>query len=312
MPAGEKRIEPSRSLLLTAPDEYAKFIMQAFGYYACVAGEVEYIYKCKPIEAKLIPDNQCYKELPVNVSGNAVFMRPRTKILTNEGNKIRCSNIAPNMYKLDDVWIEMNPYPKKVESPQIFDPEKDLQWRYTDLDKLVSTGLYSSDDIQAWRDNLNFPGKEKAFQYAMAQAVIDGHSIGSKYRMDDLLNMDIITQAGERVWNRMWGSFKVIGDITSGMLGLWVTFKLLEFLIDSILHGMALHSLYGWSFVLLGACWDSVTAFFLTLKKEATKTTEKSESPSGDVHSCLPRASQKGHLTPPLFLMRHLIIKCIQ
>jgi len=47
--------------------------------------------------------------------------------------------------------------------------------------------------------------------------------------------------------------------------------QLIKLIVDTIIHGYALHSVYSWSLHLIGAVWSSVTHLLLHLAGTATK-----------------------------------------
>jgi len=44
--------------------------------------------------------------------------------------------------------------------------------------------------------------------------------------------------------------------------------RIIKLILDTIVHGYALHTVYGWSMYLLGAIWDSLTQLLLHLGKK--------------------------------------------
>ncbi|KYN50012.1 hypothetical protein ALC62_00039, partial [Cyphomyrmex costatus] len=63
--------------------------------------------------------------------------------------------------------------------------------------------------------------------------------------------------------------------------------------IDTIIHGYAIHTIYGWSLHLLAAFWDSVTNLLIHLsqkpKKRKTSQEEAAEKLTTEEESNLPK-----------------------
>lgn len=66
--------------------------------------------------------------------------------------------------------------------------------------------------------------------------------------------------------SKIWGFFITFGSFFSGIMGIVIVFKILKWVIDTIIHAKTLHELYGFSLVILGAIWDSVTLFLIHRK----------------------------------------------
>lgn len=60
------------------------------------------------------------------------------------------------------------------------------------------------------------------------------------------------------------------GSASAGVLGIILISRLAKLVIDTIIQGYALHSVYGWSIHLLGAIWTSITNILLHLGKPTT------------------------------------------
>ena len=65
----------------------------------------------------------------------------------------------------------------------------------------------------------------------------------------------------------MWNSFITFGTLSAGFIGVIIIFRMTKLIADTIIHGYALHTIYGWSIHLLVAIWSSVTNLLLHLGK---------------------------------------------
>lgn len=63
--------------------------------------------------------------------------------------------------------------------------------------------------------------------------------------------------------------------MSAGILAIIIIVRLAKLVIDTIIHGYALDSIYGWSLHLLGALWASVTSLLLHLGKSTPTDAEK-------------------------------------
>lgn len=60
-------------------------------------------------------------------------------------------------------------------------------------------------------------------------------------------------------------TFLTFGTASAGILGLIIIIRGVKLIADTVIHGYALHSIYGWSIHMLGALWRSVTHLLLHL-----------------------------------------------
>ncbi|KYN12279.1 hypothetical protein ALC57_15559 [Trachymyrmex cornetzi] len=72
-------------------------------------------------------------------------------------------------------------------------------------------------------------------------------------------------------WKKFWNKFTIFGNISAGLIGIYLIGRLVKLFLDTFVHGYALHTVYGWSVYLIGAIWDSLTQLLLHLGKDRPK-----------------------------------------
>ncbi|XP_039309734.1 uncharacterized protein LOC120358715 [Solenopsis invicta] len=77
---------------------------------------------------------------------------------------------------------------------------------------------------------------------------------------------------------RMWKGFVTFGSATAGIFGIFVIIRIDKIIIDTAIHGYALHTAYGCSMHLLGAVWSSITHLLLHLAQPKRRR-ENAEGP---------------------------------
>ena len=140
---------------------------------------------------------------------------------------------------------------------------------------LATSGIYTEDDLDRLRNHIMFPVEKPAIlnviaRGAMGQAVPAG-SISIASLLDEA-SLDKIAQSTSR---RIWHGFMDFGSASAGILAIIIILRLAKLVVDTIIHGYALHSIYGWSLHLLGALWASVTSLLLHLGKATPTYSEK-------------------------------------
>ena len=84
----------------------------------------------------------------------------------------------------------------------------------------------------------------------------------------------------EKVWAQTSGFFDAFGVYSSTAFGIYVFFRLIKFALDTIINGIALHAIYGWSIWLLVSVWDSVANWLLHFRKGPPKNQTESREQS--------------------------------
>jgi len=77
---------------------------------------------------------------------------------------------------------------------------------------------------------------------------------------------------------RLWRGFVTFGSASAGVLANFILIRLIKLIVDTIIHGYALHSVYGWSLHLIGAVWSSVTHLLLHLTRSTPRKLPENET----------------------------------
>ncbi|XP_071573424.1 uncharacterized protein [Temnothorax nylanderi] len=241
------------TLAIHAPDDFAYQIMKGPGYMAVISGEVVHIIKCTPVDVKYRQTQECYQQLPVTKGNETYFLAPRTHILFKTGTQTTCSRIIPTMYLLNDGWYRITPILEYSKSPAIIKPNSKPTWQYNDPGPLAASGIYTNSELENLRDQIMFPAERNGILNTMARG-------------------------------KIWGTFLSIGNASAGVIGLYFCIRTTKLIVDTIIHGYALHTIYGWSIYLIGALWDSVTNLLLHLARGTTRK-EKDQTSLGQESS---------------------------
>ncbi|KOC59989.1 hypothetical protein WH47_10117 [Habropoda laboriosa] len=67
------------------------------------------------------------------------------------------------------------------------------------------------------------------------------------------------------------------GSFTAGILGIYITLRLIKLIINAVLNGIALHAAYGWSLHLLAAVWSTLAHFCIFLQQKREDTVNKGD-----------------------------------
>lgn len=70
-----------------------------------------------------------------------------------------------------------------------------------------------------------------------------------------------------------------MGDISNGILGLYVAFRIVKFVFETTLNALAIHKALGCSFHMLASFWDTLTLFVLQRKEKPSKVVPPNSTP---------------------------------
>lgn len=265
------------AMAATMPDEFAYLYTGRPGYMAFTAGEVIHMIQCVPVEVVLRQNERCYNQLPVWRGKNATFLTPRTHILVDQAAEVLCNVPLPHYFRLDQGWYKFAPKPIKTADPVILTPTTMATWDYAKIAELASTGIYTLDDITRMRHTYRFP-MEKAIiidrlasRLGQVPVADDGESYAAR-----ILSASDIESLTKSVWERTWGKFTWFGTFSAGIIGIFTVIHLFKTVADTLMHGYALHAVYGWSVHLLAALWSTLATGLLHERKRAQRSTSTS------------------------------------
>lgn len=282
------------------PDEFAFRLMKGPGYMAATAGEAIYVIKCVPVEVVVRRTKQCYTELPVFLRNDTFFLTPKSRILTKIGNQRDCSFELPTLYRIEDTWIQFTPEPQIRElSPQQLRPLISLSWKYLTPGPLASSGIYSEADIKRLREHIMFPAEKPAVLNSVVRG-LTGHSFDSDtVSVYNLLDEASLNKIAESAATKVWKGFVTFGSATAGIFGIFLIIRLVKIVIDTAIHGYALHTAYGCSMHLLGAIWSSLTHLLLHLARPPVR--KEGDGPAREQPAITdPIMTSSPRNTPPL------------
>ncbi|XP_067212969.1 uncharacterized protein [Linepithema humile] len=285
----EKQIlKNALSLASIAPDEMASRIMKNVGYTAVIAGDVIHIIKCEPTECKIRHTEDCYNELPVYHRNISMFLLPRSRILSKAGTRRDCNELLPTMYKLHGIWFRTGQRPTESLPPQTIQPLTNPKWKYVNPSSLATSGIYTNDDLERLRDHIMFPVEKPSTLHNLARGVMGQTVPSGSISILGLLDEKSLDQLAESTGKRIWRGFISFRSASAGVLGIFIVIRVTKLVIDTIIHGYALHSVYGWSLHLLGAIWTSITHLLLHLGQTAPIKEKKTPNQGENVEPSAP------------------------
>ncbi|KAK2582008.1 hypothetical protein KPH14_012224 [Odynerus spinipes] len=107
--------------------------------------------------------------------------------------------------------------------------------------------------------------EKPAILNSVAHKILTNSKTGnSEFHLHDLLDEEDIERIAESAAHKIWNGFLTFGTASAGIIGIYLIFRIIKFIVDVILQGCAIHNIYGCSFHLLGACLGSLTHLLIT------------------------------------------------
>lgn len=272
-------IKNALSLVTSMPDEFAYIMAKTPGYIAINAGEAIHILQCTPVEVQLRRTEECYNELPVTYANQSYFLTPKTRILTKFANTRTCNHLLPVIYKIDDTWIQLTPVPRTTATPQKVKLLTNLKWSYLTPKTLATSGIYTDSELQTLRDHIMFPAEKPAMLNEIARNVVNPDLPLNTISISGLLDENSLQKIASNTMHNIWNGFIEFGSISAGILAIYVSVKIIKAIIDTVIHGYTLHSLYGCSLHVLGALCSSITYLLVHLASRTPPTNEEDPTP---------------------------------
>lgn len=257
------------------PNSVASIVKTQLGVVAQVAGEVMYIMKCLPVAVEIRRSNKCYVELPVTFNNKSFFLSPVTRILQEHAEEVECNSIIPPMYYLNNKWIGFDPRPIQGVTPQVLSIDVEVPFKFQSIKDLGSGGLYTYKEIKKAQDAMMFNLERPALNNIIIRKMA-GHNVESQgYSALTLFNTEELEEIANSTIRKLYGYFTVLGEWTSGLLGIYFIFRVIKYIIEIFLNAVALHRIGGCSLNLIFSFWDTLTLFILHNKQRKHYTNNK-------------------------------------
>ncbi|KAL6418933.1 hypothetical protein ACFW04_011684 [Cataglyphis niger] len=275
----QQMLQNALAIATQSPDIFAYHLMKGPGYMALRAGEVIHIVKCVPVEVRLARVEECYDQLPVLRGNKTNFLTPQTHILLRQGTQTACNAFAPSMYLLGDSWYKLTPKPIDTLPPTIMKPLTKPTWKYVSPGSLATSGIYTETDLEELRDHIMFPAERPAVLNTVARGVMGRSTSLQEGSISNLLDKNVIEKIAVSTWQKFWNKFLIFGNVSAGIMGIYLGIRIFKLILDTIVNGYALHTVYGWSIYLIGAIWDSLTQLLLHLRQRRPTSTLEPTAP---------------------------------
>lgn len=261
------------------PQDFASNFMKKPGYTGVISGEVIYVIECKPVYVTISPMDTCYQEIPVLYNDVRNFISPVTRILQRHGEEIECTPLLMPKYKFGDRWYNFDGRAMEVKQPHTLTSTIDVNWSYDPLPNLMQGGVYDAANVKKMHDMIYDHDDKRAASTIVARSMLDRETNVQDFHPHNLIREDYIETRVKKYWNKLLSISTVFGQFTSSLIGLWLIIKVTKYFLDSFVHGKILYDIYGFSWRLIAAFWDSL-AVCLTHRYLYKSSSPPSHSPT--------------------------------
>lgn len=260
------RREIIRNRLLLAPlssNALSAVIKNHLGYVGKMLGEVLYIIQCIPRIVQIRRVEQCYNELPITLRNDSYFMSPLTHIIQKHAIQIECNSLTPPMYQIDQEWISLTPYPVIKDKPVQLEVEAEARLPFGPIQPLGSSGLYTQEELINARRTLTFGDERDAVSNIIARRISGLQTDTQGYLTVHLFDGAEMKKLARSTLQYVWGWFTDIGMVMSGVVGIYVVWKMVKYTLDVLIHGLAIYKAAGCGIAILASLWDTLAIWVI-------------------------------------------------
>lgn len=282
------------------PQEFAYAYMGMPGYIAFSRGEVVHLGRCISVPVTIRYTELCYNELPVTFNNSEYFLSARSRILQKIGTQIPCSLILPVQYQILEKWYIVNRGLHETKTPDIINNKLSENWTYKSLPKLLTTGIYSTDELDKYRSKLMFPTEQLAVTNIINMASTGHETNMFNVRLDPFITEQTIESVTNKMFTGVTRFWFNLGKYFAPVLAVAFIWKILLRIIGCGTNTRLLHNEYGLSWKILFCCIEPLAWYFLHMAgyRKRVTVTEEAASAGADEYSLIPRSSAYETSTP--------------
>lgn len=144
---------------------------------------------------------------------------------------------------------------------------------FNETTSIGNGGIYTMKELDELRQFINFPMERPAILNTIARKIEGKPTVQQGGKMIHLLDEDTIKEIAESAWSTLWAKFMTFGTVSAGIMAIFVILQFIKLVIDTIIRGYTLYSIYGWSVRVFGAIFSSITALLVHLGNKVTEST---------------------------------------
>jgi hypothetical protein len=272
------------SLAYIRPDEFAWAYTKQPGTTALLRGEALYLIKCSPVVVSFRPTTRCYQEIPVDYNNKSMFLVPKSRILKEYAEEIDCNPLAPALYRWENQWYQLQPNPIAISPPAMLSTTLGDTWSYQSTPNLMTSGIYSTEVLNAYQQKLMFPIERDAITYSVAGTVAGRNIESQGLHVGGLLTEATIEELHKSFFRRLYGWYSEFAIHVSGIGGIIMLLYFIESILNMLMNGTLIYRTYGFSYKIFAAIWGTLAKHILIFKLANDAKQTITEDPDEVVH----------------------------
>ena len=258
--------------MVASENHYAAVSLYGQGYSIIRAGSVAYVGECPHVEVKIRNAQNCTQEIPVWYRDKAAFVDPITRNLVSMPTTIACDPVNPVSYRIEGVWVCMNPTMHTCLPPDELQPRsdqltKDIQYAFH---RGHGKGVYTEKMMQDHWNHIH-ELNARAPAVAAAGAVFSQHYMrvagGDPLKVsswnEGLVPASTIKKISDTVASHVSFLWPVLGEYTGKFIFLMFLCTLAFSAMLMIFRLIVGYKQFGCSPILLWYCCHASTLFVL-------------------------------------------------
>lgn len=190
-------------------------------------------------------------------------MVPITHLVVDHAVQIDCEPLTPPMYYLEGQWIALTPSPFIKTPPITLQPEEEARIPFSPIRPISASGLYSREEIQRIQRLLTFGAQREAVPNIIERKMSDLNTDNQGLSTVRLFDPSEMKKLARSTLQYVWGWFTDIGMFFSGLIGVYVIIKLIKYVANTTLNGIAIYKTLGCGLTLLASLWNTLTIWFI-------------------------------------------------
>jgi len=234
------------------PERFVTELMKSKGYMIDIRGSVGYIHKCEEVIVELVDSNTCYQQIPVRYRNASYFINPDSYVLSDIGEEMSCTPLAPTLYRLDDNWFRSYPTLEFVRyTPKRLNPNQNISWDF-ESGSYNRRALYTDKQLEDYRTGLLYKNSLTAIKNNIGRGAI-GYSLSTnRIDVSKLVGSDGYHELLNRMSRVLLGSIWSLGNITSNIFGLYIVYRCILMVAHWLSNTYILYRVHGFNIRLLG------------------------------------------------------------
>ncbi|CAG9825738.1 unnamed protein product [Phaedon cochleariae] len=140
-----------------------------------------------------------------------------------------------------------------------FEVDSETTIRFSPIQPISTSGLYTVEEINKAQRSLTFGVERQAVENIITRRVAGFEVSNQGYSTLNIFEPAEMEKLAKSTLRKIWGWFTDVGIFFSGVMGIYMIFKCIQYFVGIILNGVHLYKIFGWSLALIASIWNTLT-----------------------------------------------------